>query len=72
MSNTNNEVPPTPSEEGEDKTESPRAKTPLEMVRERQAKMRGEKPTSGHVSHKGDGSGPAASYKRRLHQRKSG
>ena len=72
MSNTNNEVPATPSEEIVEEIESPRAKTPLEMVREGQAKMRGQKPTKGRISSEGDGSGSADSYKRRLHKRKSG
>ena len=72
MSNTDNEVPANPTEEIVEETELPRAKTPLEMVREGQAKMRGQKPAKGRISSEGDGAGPADSYKRRLHQRKSG
>jgi hypothetical protein len=73
MSNENNEASPTPGEEqGEKETEEPRAKTPLERVREGQAKMRGNKTNSGRPSSEGDSTGPADSYKRRLHQRKSG
>ena len=70
MSDENNETP-SPSNEQEN-TEAPHPKTPLELVRERQAKMRGEKPTAGRSSREGGAAGPADSYKRRQHQRKSG
>ena len=73
MSDENNEssLPPD-GEESNENTEAPRPKTPLELVRERQAKLRGEKPTPGRSSREGGASGPADSYKRRQHQRKSG
>jgi len=70
--NTESQSPQGTEEGTEESNEAPRAKTPLEMVRERQAKMRGAKPASGHSSQEGGGSGPADSYKRRQHQRKSG
>ena len=73
MSDENNEALPAPGEEeSKDKTEAPRAKTPLELVREGQAKMRGNKTSSGRSSGEVESTGPADSYKRRLHQRKSG
>jgi len=72
MTDENNAPPLPQSEEENSNTETPRAKTPLEMVRERQAKMRGEKPNAGRFSDEGGASGPADSYKRRQHQRKSG
>jgi hypothetical protein len=82
MSNENNEVPLTPEvpiipAEGTEQTseqtsEQTRAKTPLEMVRERQAQMRGHQSAGKRGSSETDLSGPAESYKRRMRQRKSG
>ena len=61
------------TEENKEETgEKPRAKTPLEMVRERQAQMRGHQNTANRGSNATDLSGPAESYKRRMRQRKSG
>ena len=70
--NTESPSPQGAEESHETPNETPRAKTPLELVRERQAKMRGDKPTSGRSSQEGGAAGPADSYKRRQHQRKSG
>lgn len=58
----------------EDTTEAeePRAKTPLELLREQQARMRGNKPNSGHAADNRQGAGAADAYKRRQHQRRAG
>jgi hypothetical protein len=73
MPKQKNEVSPVTAEtEEQETTETPRPKTPLELVRERQAKMSGQKPVAGRGSGETEKSGPADSYKRRLHQRKSG
>jgi hypothetical protein len=50
---------------------APRAKTPLERVREGQAKMRGTKAGAGTASNERQ-SAAANSYKRRIHQRRAG
>ena len=76
MSNKTNEVPsevpPSPDESAEETKETPRAKTPLEMVRERQAQMRGHQNAARSGSRKSDLSGTANSNKPRMRQRKSG
>jgi hypothetical protein len=75
MSDENNEAPLTPEApaEGTDQTSEPtRAKTPLEMVREGQAQMRGHQKNARRGPNETDLSGPAESYKRRMRQRKSG
>jgi hypothetical protein len=60
-------------EKQEDTTEdeAPRAKTPLERVREGQAKMRGGKSEAGNASSQQHNQA-ANSYKRRMHQRRAG
>lgn len=72
MPNVNNEVVSPQKTEVESKTEVSRAKTPLARLREKQAIMRGDKPTAGRASKEGQASRSANSYKRREHQRKSG
>lgn len=76
MSNETNKTPLPPTENSEEpseaSSEAPRRKTPLELVRERQAQMRGQQNTAKHGSSGADLSGPAESYKRRMRQRKSG
>lgn len=71
MSDENNDALPQ-NQEDENKTEAPRAKTPLELLREQQAKMRGEKPAPGRAANGRQGGGAANSYKRRQHQRRAG
>ena len=60
------------SQEREPETDARRAKTPLELVRERQAQMRGQKPTSGRGSNERQPAGSANLAKRRQHQRRAG
>ena len=72
MPNETNKAPLDSGEGSEETNEKPRAKTPLEMVREGQAKMRGNQNTERRGSKGTDLSGPAESYKRRMRQRKSG
>ena len=79
MSNETNKAPLNPGDQAENTEETkeetgakPRAKTPLEMVRERQAQMRAHQNTANRGSNASDLSGPAESYKRRMRQRKSG
>jgi len=72
MPDETNKASLNPSEGTEETKEEPRAKTPLEMVRERQAQMRGNQNTARRGSKGADLSGPAESYKRRMRQRKSG
>ncbi len=71
MPDKNKATPDASTEQQQEKTEAPRAKTPLELVRERQAKMRGQQPT-GRGSGENETAAPADAYKRRVHQRKSG
>jgi hypothetical protein len=72
MPKETDKAPLTPSEDSEETKEAPRAKTPLERVREGQAQMRGQQNNSKHGSSETDRSGAMDSYKRRMRQRKSG
>ncbi len=72
MSDENNEAVSPQNAEDENQTEAPRAKTPLELLREQQAKMRGEKPAPGRAANDRQGSNTANAYKRRQHQRRAG
>ncbi len=56
--------------QGTDSTE--RKKTPLELVRERQAKMRGQQASGGKTQGGGGGGQQSNGGKRPLFQRKSG
>ncbi len=77
MPEENNEGTAPPNNEGamptneENEAETSRAKTPLELVRERQAQLRGHKSDSGHASNERHAAS-ANSYKRRQHQRRAG
>jgi hypothetical protein len=57
-------------EQGSDATE--RKKTPLELVRERQAKMRGQQPAGGKSQGGTGAGGQSSGGKRPLFQRKAG
>jgi hypothetical protein len=77
MANQENPTPTAQNREavvdnGEKNNETPRPKTPLEKVREGQARMRGQKLDSGRGSQEGETASSANSYKRRQHQRKAG
>ncbi len=76
MTNENNEGTAPQSQETPpetpDEVETPRAKTPLELVREREAKMRGHTAAQGRTSQNRQTSSAANSYKRRQHQRRAG
>ena len=72
MPNENHEAASPQSEEREPEIEAPRAKTPLELVREHQAIMRGQKPTPGRGSSERQTAGTANLAKRRQHQRRAG
>ena len=69
MSNETNEGTAPQSEENA-KEEAPR-KTPLELVRERQAQLRGNKMVEGKAANERQ-TAEANSYKRRQHQRRAG
>lgn len=75
MTDNSNAAPLTPSEDNQETTQettqTPRTKTPLEMVRERQAKMRGSQQGKRGGSSEVESSRSAASNKRRLYHRKA-
>jgi hypothetical protein len=80
MPSENNEAASAQNEDTQnpsEKAEAPEGaeaakKTPLEMVRERQAQMRGQKPASGRGAGGGETAGSTNSFKRRQFNRKAG